>query len=174
MTYTWVKRASEQDKQEMREVVDSYNELAYENADVHQYVPYYRLERGGDEWVMVCYVDYAVEGFEDLYTHGERRYAIGFVRCGFCGHIRELADGQIEFCTTCDADWNKPLQHQAKLLWDEFKADFTFMTRREARGFGQKVTNLAKKVSMEDAPTVMYLDNLALRLDMEIRFREQV
>lgn len=169
--YTWVKRATAKAKADMQEIVDSYNELAHEDAEVHQYVPYYRLERTSDSWVMVAYVDYAVEGFEDEYKHGDRRYAIGFVRCGYCGAIRELADGQGEFCIECDADWTKPVcQHKAKMLWDEYRKNWTFMTHKEARSFRNRVKRLARQVSLDDAPTVMYLDNLALLLGMDLEY----
>lgn len=107
--YTWLKRASRADHLEMRATAESWNELAHENADIHGYIPSYRVERTGDQWSMVTYVrmpilDLMGNWFPE-YWPGRRLDAASFVRCSTCGHIRELFDGQGEFCPECWTDW---------------------------------------------------------------------
>ena len=85
--YTYVRRASNTDKVAMQEVVDSFNELAEANEN-------YRLGKAHDCYVLVWAVD------------GEDVGGGSMVRCSKCGAIRELFEGQIEFCADCGADWD--------------------------------------------------------------------
>ena len=108
--YTWLKRASYADHLEMRATRDSYNELAHENADIHGYTPEYRVERCGDMWGLVHYVrmpilDHKGDWFPE-YWPGRRLDSASFVRCATCGAVRELFEGQGEFCPECWTDWD--------------------------------------------------------------------
>ena len=86
-----VKRASKAEHAEMDEVIETLNEpeaLGGTNeGDVR-----YTLEWHGMYVVVATWAD----GSEDRGS---------MVRCTACGHIRELFEGQIEFCTDCGADW---------------------------------------------------------------------
>ena len=83
-------------------IVAAENELAHEHTD-RQYIPFYRLERTGDCWGIVMYVDVPHPEFTDIYTHGERVEAGSFVRCSECGDVRDLWEGQFEGCYECGA-----------------------------------------------------------------------
>lgn len=98
----WIKRASRAEKEEMQAIVDAENELAHEHEDC-QYIPFYRLERGGDAWAIVQYVDKSHPDFADVYTHGQRIDAGSFVRCSECGDVRDFWEGQFENCYECGA-----------------------------------------------------------------------
>jgi len=93
--YTWVKRASAEQMQEMVDEVAGDNEIHQkENADDPNWGDWvYKLERTSDSWI------------EAVYSGGKRIDAGSFVRCSECGHVRALYEGQIEFCTTCWAEW---------------------------------------------------------------------
>jgi hypothetical protein len=168
--YTWVKRASATEKIQMQEVVDSFNELANEHTDM-PFISFYRLERCGDSWGMVEYVDVPSVEWSDYYNHGQRMETISFVRCDNCGGVRELMDGQIEFCYYCDADWTRPLTMKAKKLYDEYKENAPWMSRTEIRTFKARVTKLSHRISGNDKDcqfALMYLDSLTVFLDMVI------
>lgn len=98
----WIKSASGNEKDGMQTIVDAENELAHEHTD-QQYIPFYRLERCGDCWGIVMYVDKPHPLFADIYTHGERIEAGSFVRCSECGDVRDFWDGQFESCYECGA-----------------------------------------------------------------------
>jgi len=84
--YTYVKRASAADKQVMMEIAESHNELA----EYAQLAERYSVERNT---LIVRYED----GSKD---------STGFVRCSKCGAIRDLWEGQIEFCDSCGVNWD--------------------------------------------------------------------
>jgi len=92
--YSYVKRASQRDKQEMQAIIDSLNELAPESEEVTGVLMVYSLEKTRDSYIVECHSNNGL--FSDSGS---------FVRCGKCGAIRELFDGQIEFCTECWIDW---------------------------------------------------------------------
>jgi len=95
--YSWVKRASRKERIEMLEIVRETRRGLY----THGWDPTEdsflsaRKVRTSDSWVLEIY---------DL-RDGKRWDCASFVRCNKCGAIRELFDGQIEFCSTCDDDW---------------------------------------------------------------------
>ena len=92
--YTYVKRASKADKKEMQDIVDSLNELAPESEEITGIVMQYSLKKIKDSYIVECHS-----------TDGQLSDSGCFVRCSNCGAIRELFDGQIEFCTECWQDW---------------------------------------------------------------------
>jgi len=103
--YTWVKRATSKEKDLMHQVVEGMNELAYEDYDTFGYIPEYHLERCIDAWVVNSYVAKVHSEVAGDYTIGQFLYSYSLVRCSTCGSIRELTDGQIEFCTSCGTNW---------------------------------------------------------------------
>ena len=90
---------------EMEDCVASLNELAHEDYDISGFMLSYKLERGGDSWGVVAYVAKIHPEAMGQVRIGQRFDAGSFVRCANCGHIRDLWDGQIEFCTDCGKDW---------------------------------------------------------------------
>ena len=104
--YSWVKRASQADKREMEDCVASLNELAHESYDTSGFTLAYKLERCGDCWGVSAYVARIHPDAKGQVQIGQKFGGSGsFVRCASCGHIRDLWDGQIEFCTDCGKDW---------------------------------------------------------------------
>lgn len=57
---------------------------------------HFSLEHCHNGYVVVLNYDDGMEKWED-------RAAV--VKCSFCGEVRELFDGQIEFCYHCGKDW---------------------------------------------------------------------
>ena len=96
----WIKSASRSEKIEMQVIVDAENEFAHEHAD-QQHTSFYRLERGGDAWGIIQYVDKPHPEFTDIYTHGQRIGGGSFVRCSECGDVRDLWEGQFDRCYEC-------------------------------------------------------------------------
>lgn len=86
MSYGWVKNASKQEHEEMGRIIERLNEEPFDFE--------YKKERASDCWVI------------GVYYKGRRVEAGSFVRCGTCRRVRELFDGQIEFCTDCGVNWN--------------------------------------------------------------------
>lgn len=105
--YTWIKRATPREKDLMRQVVEGLNELAYEDYETLGFVLEYRLERCGDAWGAALYIARVHPDIADQYQVGQRFDGYSLVRCSTCGGVRELADGQGEFCLACDADWEE-------------------------------------------------------------------
>jgi len=97
--YTWVKRASWDDYADMLAEVAAENEIvAKEHSDdPHTFDWVYKVGRAGAGHGAA----YTIE----IWQKGERIDAGTFVRCGKCGGIRGLFEGQIEFCTDCMVDW---------------------------------------------------------------------
>lgn len=86
--YSFVKKANLKTKQAMQDMIATLNET--EDSGEH-----YALEFNKGGYVVVL----TYKGFE---TWTDRA---AVVRCRFCGGLRELFDGQIEFCTQCWRDW---------------------------------------------------------------------
>jgi hypothetical protein len=103
--YTWVKRATAAERREMEDCVAALNETAHEQYDVLGYTCSYKLERGGDAWGVTAYVAKVHPEVRGDVSVGERNGGGTFARCATCGHVRDLWDGQIEFCTECWTDW---------------------------------------------------------------------
>lgn len=103
--YTWVKRATQTEKEDMRECVMCANEMSMEEMDTHPFQSVYVLRRIGNAWCMVSYIDQVHPDFQDMYTFGQPLDTVPFVRCSSCGGIRTLAEEQIEFCIKCNKDW---------------------------------------------------------------------
>lgn len=88
--YSFVKRANFSTKQKMTELIASLNDN--ESAGVEKY----SLES--------CHYGYnVVLSYDDGAEKWTDKAAV--VRCSFCGEVRELFDGQIEFCYHCGKDW---------------------------------------------------------------------
>ena len=103
--YSWVKRATSYQMREMEDCVASLNELAHEDYDTIGFTLSYKLERSSDSWGVVAYVASIHPDAKGQVKIGQRFGAGSFARCGNCGHIRDLWDGQIEFCLDCGKDW---------------------------------------------------------------------
>ena len=86
--YTTVSRASAKEKEAMRDLVVGLNHIAERDGDTSRY----RIEKGTTQYVIVVQTEESTE-------RGS------LVRCASCGHIRELFEGQIEFCPECEASW---------------------------------------------------------------------
>lgn len=105
--YSFIRRASQYEKTEMLETVASLNELAYEDWQTHGYILEHRLERCGDAWGVASYIIKIHPEVADDYEVDQLLYTMSLVRCSACGAVRELADGQGEFCLECGDDWEK-------------------------------------------------------------------
>lgn len=86
MQWRWIRKATSQDKAEMQEVADTLNELEAKEGEGRTY----EVRRSK------MYYLHCIEAPDMSYS---------LVKCTTCGGIRELDQGQIEFCTTCGADW---------------------------------------------------------------------
>jgi hypothetical protein len=87
--YSYVIRANYKVKDKMRQMIDWLNDGADES-DTYSLV---KNKRG-----------YAVKLEHDDGVNSFTDYA-SVVKCNNCGGLRELFDGQIEFCYHCDEDW---------------------------------------------------------------------
>ena len=94
MSYTYVKRLSRQGMVEAQEIVNSLNELAPESAETTGILGTYSLDRTQSGYWIVTVV--FSDGGEDTGS---------IVRCQKCGGLRDLWDGQFEFCLDCNEDW---------------------------------------------------------------------
>ncbi len=95
MNYSFVQRAGKQDRKIFKEIIESHNELAPENLDfTGGILPTYSIERN-QSGSYVLKVDF---------NDGSLEYA-SLVRCGKCNEIRDLFEGQVECCLSCDVDW---------------------------------------------------------------------
>ena len=86
--YGYVKHASAATKQAMQEVADSYTEVEQVEGEGRRFSVAFISECG-----------YYLKR-EDC-----AEMDAPMVRCSACGAVRELYEGQIEFCTECGADW---------------------------------------------------------------------
>ncbi len=93
--YSYIQRASVKDKNAFEEIVASLNELAPKESETIGVSIVYSLERCTSGFYTIR-IDY------DDKSESERG---SLVRCGFCNDIRELFDGQVEFCLNCDREW---------------------------------------------------------------------
>lgn len=87
--YSFVKKANFKTLQEIKKLVEGMNPDKVPGKT-------YWSEKTKSGYVLVYHFEDGINSFTD-------RAAI--VRCNHCGAIRELFDGQIEFCDTCDKDW---------------------------------------------------------------------
>ena len=94
MAYSYVRRASQKDKEEMQKCVNCLNELKHETEEITGITFEASLVNTGDGYIAA--INYSDGGYDSG----------SFVRCSKCGAIRELFDGQIEFCLECWDDWN--------------------------------------------------------------------
>ena len=91
--YTWVIRANARQKREMQEIVDAWNECAHEDIPDLGFAPEYALEY--------------YRGYQFVVRHeGQVAERGSFVRCGKCGTIRELLEGQVRCCDECGDRWD--------------------------------------------------------------------
>ena len=93
--YSWIKRATEHQKAEMDACIEALNECAYnpEMDPPEQATWRYERRRTSDAWIVVLLQD------EKIIDRAS------FVRCTKCGGVRDLWEGQIEFCLDCWTDW---------------------------------------------------------------------
>lgn len=85
--YSFVKRIN---YQKLQSLLDSLNDG--EDKEVEQF----SAEKSKHGWVIVLNYNDGTEQWSDRAS---------LVRCSFCGEIRELFEGQIEFCYHCGKDW---------------------------------------------------------------------
>ena len=94
MGYSFIRRASRKEREQMAEIVASHNELlAIEGSDYGEA----RYERVHGRGYWMCVV---------VYEDGTRA-AGSFVRCQACGAVSDLWEGQIEGCPECEEDWEE-------------------------------------------------------------------
>ena len=95
LPYTWIKRATANQKREMDACVEALNEHAYDpESDPPECATWrYERRRTADAWIVVLLQD------DKVIDSGS------FVQCSKCGGVRDLWEGQIEFCLDCWAEW---------------------------------------------------------------------
>ena len=99
MGYKWVKRANWEQYADMLTVVAVENEIQQLEHSDDPYTAnwHYKISRAG-------------AGHDRAYTiqlwDGDKLIEVGgFARCDKCGAIRELWEGQGEYCLECWQDW---------------------------------------------------------------------
>ena len=85
--YTWVKRATAEEKAEMQVIIDVNNEMSEKERDSNEV---YELVRAGDAWGIKC--TWLDDGLSETGS---------FVRCKKCGDIDDLWAGQEYECWKC-------------------------------------------------------------------------
>ena len=86
--YSTIARASAAEKAAMNDLAAGLNHIAEIDGSRDRY----QIEKASRQYVIIVQSGTATE-----------RGSV--VRCATCGSVRELFEGQIEFCDNCEASW---------------------------------------------------------------------
>lgn len=95
MSYSYIQRASQGDKEIFQEIINSLNELAPESLETIGILSIYSLERDSKGFY----------GIKADFSDNSEPDRASLIRCKKCNDIRELFDGQGEHCLGCGQEW---------------------------------------------------------------------